>query len=459
MYAEILTILLSLAAPALGLGHDVKDHPYRTYSTGKHIYGNHNYGNHHVGNHHHLTHHQYGSYHHYSILEYFFPCNGLWNAVLATVYVALVPSLLAYFVPGLRAKVSNKHSIILPLLASLAFGALMGDIFLHMFPEIFRTHELDAAEHMIELIKRPDERVAAALIAMAEKHNTTAIMGTSIFAGYLLFMAIDKALRIASGDNYELTRYHGQGRVDALKAAGSSVHSIMESLGNKVEKRKRQGSRKERNANESDESYEHEEVHEKQVSQPSGSSSQSSDVQHLDSSTYVSLATGLVQNFTIGLALASSFYTSKRLGIATTIAVLLHEIPNGLYDFTTVLSNGVSNGFIIKNQFTAVVGAIIGTLLGCTINEAGREKSKFTFIPEIGLVPTNRAAYANRFHVAFRDIVLPVTAGGLLCVCTLNVGERLINIGSSKNKPKEIKKSLFQLAAIIAGFSLMAVVT
>lgn len=47
-----------------------------------------------------------------------------------------------------------------------------------------------------------------------------------------------------------------------------------------------------------------------------------------------------IDNFTHGLAVAGSFLVSTRVGLLTTAAILLHEIPHEVADFAILLRAG-----------------------------------------------------------------------------------------------------------------------
>jgi len=52
---------------------------------------------------------------------------------------------------------------------------------------------------------------------------------------------------------------------------------------------------------------------------------------------YLNLAANCIDNFIHGLAVASSFLSSFKLGLITTFAILVHEIPHEIGDFAILL--------------------------------------------------------------------------------------------------------------------------
>lgn len=77
----------------------------------------------------------------------------------------------------------------------------------------------------------------------------------------------------------------------------------------------------------------------------------------------MSLIGDAVHNFIDGLLIAASFLVSTEIGFATTIAVILHEIPQEIGDFAILLHSGFSKTkailFNLLSASTAIVGAAI----------------------------------------------------------------------------------------------------
>lgn len=75
-----------------------------------------------------------------------------------------------------------------------------------------------------------------------------------------------------------------------------------------------------------------------------------------------------VHNFIDGLIVATSYMVSIEVGIATTIAVILHEIPQELGNFGVLIHSGYSKAkalwFNFLSALAAIAGAIVALLLG-----------------------------------------------------------------------------------------------
>lgn len=79
---------------------------------------------------------------------------------------------------------------------------------------------------------------------------------------------------------------------------------------------------------------------------------------------YLNLAGDMVHNFLDGVVIAGAFVTSFPLGVATTIAIIFHEIPQEFGDFAIL----VHSGFPVRKAllFNMLVGAtaVLGGIAG-----------------------------------------------------------------------------------------------
>ena len=83
---------------------------------------------------------------------------------------------------------------------------------------------------------------------------------------------------------------------------------------------------------------------------------------------YVNLVGDGIHNFIDGILIAGSYLVNFHTGIATTIAVVLHEIPQEFGDFGILIHAGFSKGkalfFNFISAITAVIGAVLTLILG-----------------------------------------------------------------------------------------------
>jgi zinc and cadmium transporter len=90
--------------------------------------------------------------------------------------------------------------------------------------------------------------------------------------------------------------------------------------------------------------------------------------------SYLILIGDGLHNFIDGLVMAASFMVSLPLGVATTVAIGLHEIPQEIGDFGVLVHGGFKKGRALLLNYcsalTVVLGGIIGYLLYGWIGES-----------------------------------------------------------------------------------------
>ena len=88
-----------------------------------------------------------------------------------------------------------------------------------------------------------------------------------------------------------------------------------------------------------------------------------------------------VHNFIDGLVIGASYLVSPTLGVSTTMAVLLHEIPQELGDFGILIHSGLSvRRALLVNLGSASV-AIIGTALSLSAGAVAKESVTTILVP------------------------------------------------------------------------------
>ncbi len=88
---------------------------------------------------------------------------------------------------------------------------------------------------------------------------------------------------------------------------------------------------------------------------------------HIHSFAFMNLIGDALHNFLDGLIIVASFMVSIPLGIATSLAVLFHEIPQEIGDFGVLVHGGLKpKKALIANfmiSLTAIIGAVVGFFL------------------------------------------------------------------------------------------------
>lgn len=78
---------------------------------------------------------------------------------------------------------------------------------------------------------------------------------------------------------------------------------------------------------------------------------------------YLTLIGDGIHNFLDGAIIGVTFLTSIPLGIATTIAVVAHEIPHELSDFFLLIYGGLTNKKALLYNFLSGLTSILGTII------------------------------------------------------------------------------------------------
>ncbi len=127
-----------------------------------------------------------------------------------------------------------------------------------------------------------------------------------------------------------------------------------------------------------------------------------------------------VHNFIDGAIIAGSFLVSIPLGIATTIAVLLHEIPQEIADFGLLLHSGLSKGRALLFNFLSALTAFLGAGFALLLSDIEN----------------------------FSVFALAFTGGSFLYIAIADIVPEL-------HKEKRLAHGLIQLTCLLIGISAM----
>lgn len=126
-------------------------------------------------------------------------------------------------------------------------------------------------------------------------------------------------------------------------------------------------------------------------------------------------------NLLDGIIIAGSFLAGPAVGLATTIAVALHEIPQEIGDFGILLHSGLSRARALFLNFISALFAFLGAGLFFLL--------------------------ASQLE-AINQVILPLTAGGFLYIALADLVPEL-------HRERTLSRSALQLASLVLGIAVM----
>ena len=129
----------------------------------------------------------------------------------------------------------------------------------------------------------------------------------------------------------------------------------------------------------------------------------------------------IIHNFIDGLIIGASYLVSIPVGIATTLAVIFHEIPQEIGDFGVLLKGGFSRSKALLFNFLTALTAVFGTVVALLIS---------SYIGNITL------------------FLIPFAAGGFIYIAGSDFIPEL-------HKEVKASKSLIQFIAFAAAIGIM----
>lgn len=130
-----------------------------------------------------------------------------------------------------------------------------------------------------------------------------------------------------------------------------------------------------------------------------------------------------LHNFIDGMIIAASYLISVPVGIATTIAVIFHEIPQEIGDFGVLLHSGLSKVKALAYNLVSASTAILGAILVIFIS-----------------------SYSEKIEI----FLVPFAAGGFIYIATADIIPEL-----HKHKSHKLSESFKQLIFFVAGIFVM----
>ncbi|MFA4991198.1 MAG: ZIP family metal transporter [Candidatus Omnitrophota bacterium] len=146
--------------------------------------------------------------------------------------------------------------------------------------------------------------------------------------------------------------------------------------------------------------------------------------EHMHPVAFLNLIGDAVHNLIDGMIVAAGFAVSIPIGISTSLAVILHEIPQEIGDFGILIHSGMpvkkALFFNFLSALTSLAGAVIALLIESRVS-------------------------------GFSHYLLPVTAGGFLYIAGSDLIPEL-----HRDHDAKISVSLLQFASIAFGVGIMA---
>ncbi len=139
---------------------------------------------------------------------------------------------------------------------------------------------------------------------------------------------------------------------------------------------------------------------------------------------YMNLFGDTVHNFIDGLVIASTFLIDVKLGVITSFAIALHEIPQEIGDFGVLLYSGFSRKKALISNFLIALTAVFGGVFG----------------------------YFLSFQIEnITSYLLPFAAGGFIYIAASDLMPEI-------RKETSLKKSMLSFGVFLVGILIMFLV-
>ncbi|KKT31122.1 MAG: Zinc/iron permease [Microgenomates group bacterium GW2011_GWF2_45_18] len=139
---------------------------------------------------------------------------------------------------------------------------------------------------------------------------------------------------------------------------------------------------------------------------------------------YMNLCGDAIHNFIDGLILAAAFITNVHLGIVTTLAIALHEIPQEIGDFGVLLYAGFEKRKALFANFMVALTVVLGGIVGFFLSSLEQ----------------------------FVVYLLPFAAGGFIYIAASDLMPEI-------RKERGLQKSIASFGAFLFGILIMFLVT
>nr|XP_029727027.1 protein catecholamines up-like [Aedes albopictus] len=375
---------------------------YEEASHDHHHHHDHDHGHHHDHDHHH---HHHG---HQDVpkskdkaqVDTFY----IWvHSLGSTLLISAAPFFILFAIP-----LDNTEEMQPRLKTLLAFasGGLLGDAFLHLIPHAIQphSHHGEGGDGHGHSHGGGHGHSHGHGHEGEEGHSHDMRVGLWVLAGIIVFLAVEKGVRLIKKDAGGHGHSHGGAAKKEKSSPPTSPSKKDKKENNKVTEKNDKKKAEADAAKAKGKAVKKE--HKKDQIKIAG---------------YLNLAADFTHNFTDGLAIGASYLAGNSIGIITTITILLHEVPHEIGDFAILVKSGCSKKKAMLLQLTTAVGALAGTVL----------------------------ALLGSGSDAAESWVLPFTAGGFIYIATVSVIPELLE------ESTKLWQSLKEITALLAGVGMM----
>ncbi|XP_069478055.1 zinc transporter ZIP4 [Ambystoma mexicanum] len=243
---------------------------------------------------------------------------------------------------------SSVYQYVIQFFVSLAVGSLTGDAVLHLIPQFLglHSHSADEATH--------DH-------GSEDRTNTWKLL--AVLGGIYAFFLLEKF--------FSILVYRDGEEGEEAGAGHSHDHGVSLQAYHEERKKKKQSSTSQADL-----------INPEEAELPKPEEIKRS--RELRMIPYMITIGDGIHNFADGLALGAAFSTSWRTGLATSVAVVCHELPHELGDFAALLHAGLSVKMALLLNFGSALTSFIGLYIALSIS-ADEEVERWIFTVATGL--------------------------------------------------------------------------
>ena len=158
-------------------------------------------------------------------------------SLLSTALISAAPFFILFIIP---LRNTHEHSSLLKVLLGFAAGGLLGDAFLHLIPHALHPHDHDHDSEGHGFHGNSHEHHATDKgHEHGHDHSAEMFVGLYVLTGIMIFMAVEKLVRILKGDGHH--HHHHRESPPQGGNGRAPTEPVKQSEGSELRKRKQQG--------------------------------------------------------------------------------------------------------------------------------------------------------------------------------------------------------------------------